>query len=356
MPLHLIQFFYGFNLFTKEDKIVRIFQILLKVVSFFGISSSVVYALTFTLISPKSLFNYSINLKSLTVLISYIYFNIKIDKIRLILVQINSELTKPDYRRMSNINFVFFFIWAFLVTINTALGGWVSSTYIHRFVFEVIWSVFVFGWILVCVLFKIYLCSAIYLIEREILRQTNIIGTSQENNSEELKLNNEEVLNKFLSLEKLKQSIDDNLGLLPLLWFLESFSSTCLRLTQMASDNIAMVNDKNKIILFIDYFVEYSMLSIAYLFYIICLNYFQIRRPTKNDLIIWLKSQSTVSRFQSVANNCDIKFLLSQHLVHCYANNTYKAWNLFEIDVKFIFGFFGSVITFAVMGIQIINK
>ena len=312
-----------------------------------------VYYLTSTIISPKNLFNYSINFKSVIVLISYIYFNIKIDKIRLLMVQITSELTKPDYRRMSNINFVFIFIWAFLVTINTGLSGWVSSRDMHRFVFEVIWSVFVFGWILVCVLFKIYLCSSIYLIEREILRQTNIIGTTEENNSEELKLNNEEVLNKFLSLEKLKQSIDEHLGLLPLLWFLESFSSTCLRLTQMASD-ISMVNDKNEI--FIDYFFEYSLLSIAYLFYIICLNYFQLRRPTKNDLIIWLKTQSTVSGFQSVANNCEIKFLLSQHLVHCYANNTYKAWNLFEIDVKFIFGFLGSVITFAVMGIQIINK
>lgn len=352
MPFCLIQFLYGFNIFANEDKVFETLRRLLKISTIVNMIYLIVYSLTFTLNSPKNLFSYSIHLKSWIILITYFYFHFKFHKNRELFRQIESQLSKTDRRRMTRINCIFSTAWISTVTASTCLTVWVSFADTMNLVLRLVWGVFGFGWILVCVLFQTYLCSAIYLIEREILRQTKI--DNKFNDNEEAKLNFEEVLQKFLSLEKLKQLIDDNLGLLPFLWFLELFCSTCLRLTQMASDNSSMITDRAKV--FLDYFFEYTLLSIAYIFYIICLNYFQTRRPTKNDLIIWLKNKSTAKGCQLMANECELKFLLSQHLVHCYAINAYKAWNLFEIDMKFIFGFLGSVITFAVMGIQLINK
>ena len=150
----------------------------------------------------------------------------------------------------------------------------------------------------------------------------------------------------FFSIQKFKQTIDDNLGLLPFLWIFELFSSTCLRLTQISGE-------ANTFRVMMEYFFEYSQLSVVYFIYIFCVNYFQTRRPTNNDLLMWLSSYGVPLKCEDQSSS---KCVLIQYLINCYSQSTYMAWNLIAIDMKFIFGFIRSVVTFAVMFIQLNQK
>ena len=359
-PLSFVYFFYGFMFFANEDKSIRILRLSIKTTTIVIMLFLICYTLEFALMASKSLYKYSFHLKSWIAFVSFFKVHREMNRIRQILSLIISQLSSKEVHKLFVINIGLTLFWTAMVITNGAIYSWLSWPEPKVVVREILWAIYGFGWISLTVLHLTHICIAIFLIERTLLLQSNILSEVCDNRIHQLKVSYHQMSDKFFALQRLKQSIDDNLGLLPFLWFFELFSSTCLRLTQIASENN---QNSPKIPLILEYFYEFIQLSIVYIVYIICLNYFQTRRPTKNDLMVWLnnydiwrtKSMPLATSSLTIAsdNHFFDKYLLSEHLLHCYSTDTYMAWNLFPIDVKFIFGFTGSVVTFAVMFIQL---
>ena len=84
----------------------------------------------------------------------------------------------------------------------------------------------------------------------------------------------------------------------------------------------------------------------------LAINYYQAHRPTVRELM------SCVDNTLNKTLMTDRKLLsriILKDCIHSYANCKYKAFNVFTINMKFLFTFLGSVITFAVMLIQLLN-
>ena len=211
------------------------------------------------------------------------------------------------------------------MTSNAVVFVWISFEGGPKaIVRELFWAVFGFGWITASVLLMTNMCFAIDLFKRNVLRELQVLDTTSDTTIDVQNLSNEEILQKFVSIQKFKQTIDDNLGLLPFLWFFELFSSKCFRLTQISSE-------ANTFRVIMEYFFEYTQLSVVYFIYIFCVNYFQTRRPTNNDLRMWLSSYGVPLNCE---NSGSSKCVLTQYLINCYSQSIYMAGNLFAIDIK----------------------
>ena len=300
------------------------------------------YTFNIVLNISKNLYKYSFHLKSWIVFISYIKVSKEFNKINEILQRIVQNLSSGEVRRLSLINIFVTILWFVLIISDIIMYSWLRWNDAFEVVMDSIWAVFGFGWISLTVFHLTHICFAIFLIELKLLRQANIWIKSGDNHIKDTILDINELNDKFFSLQKLKQSIDDNLGLLPFLWFLELFASMCLRLTQIAWQDSS---DPNNIYIIIEYLFEFILLSIVYFTYLIGLNYFQTHRPTKNELIIWLNNYDKLRmRSKAVqiieANENDYQLarnLLAQHLIHCYSSYAYRAWkcvsNRYEIYI-----------------------
>jgi hypothetical protein len=88
---------------------------------------------------------------------------------------------------------------------------------------------------------------------------------------------------EYFDLEKLRQSLNEKLGILPLIWFAELFSSTCFRITQITSkDNFLFVSSVNKLIY---YFYEYFIFAIVLIIVAIFISKIDVYQQISNHLI-----------------------------------------------------------------------
>ena len=80
------------------------------------------------------------------------------------------------------------------------------------------------------------------------------------------------------------------------------------------------------------------------------INYFQTHRPTINEFQKYFKVNYNLNDWREVLMNAVIKqdFMI-------YSQTQYVAFNVFPININFLFVFIGSVITFTVMLIQLLN-
>jgi hypothetical protein len=154
---------------------------------------------------------------------------------------------------------------------------------------------------------------------------------------------------KLLEIRRFKNQFNEILGFLPFLWSLELFMSTCFRIAQ-----IAIVKESYPLLTIIRVSYEYIFLTIIYLIYFISISYFQSKRPTLDRVLIWIENQSSkhiLSHEESIE-----KLSLIQHVISIWNEPEYVAWNMFNIDRRFLVGFLSAVITFSVMLIQLLQK
>jgi hypothetical protein len=154
---------------------------------------------------------------------------------------------------------------------------------------------------------------------------------------------------KLLEMRQIKNQFNKLFGILPFLWSLELFISTCFRITQ-----IALVRDSSKLLTIIRVSTEYIFLIIIYSIYFISISYFQSKRPSLNCVLIWIENQSS-NHVLSYEESIE-KLSLIQHVISIWNEPEYVAWNMFNIDKRFLIGFFSSVITFSVMLIQLLQQ
>ena len=128
-----------------------------------------------------------------------------------------------------------------------------------------------------------------------------------------------------------------------MLWFSEAFISSCLRLTQLTIDK----DSPSNIVKILHYFLEYILIQLFSLFYLLSINYFQSQRPSSNQIMMEHLAKNRN------ANNIDL--ILLQNSIYKYEQFEYKALNTFTNGKGFLFTFVSTVITFTVMVIQLIQ-
>jgi len=160
---------------------------------------------------------------------------------------------------------------------------------------------------------------------------------------------NYEVLKqKLITIIKHRESVNEILGIFPFLWFCELFSTTCLRLTYYA---INRQNIEHYYVNITQGLLEYILICLINLMYVLAINYFQTHRPTVNELRICIdKNCNSMDTKEIQLNN-----MLNNYFI-AYSQSKYMAFNVFVINNKFLFIFLSSVITFTVMLLQLLNN
>ena len=97
--------------------------------------------------------------------------------------------------------------------------------------------------------------------------------------------------------------------------------------------------------------VEYILICLINLIYVLTINYFQTHRPTINELRICIdKNCNSMDTKEIQLNNMLNKYFIT------YTKGKYMAFNVFVINNNLLFLFLGSVITFTVMLIQLLTN
>ena len=161
-------------------------------------------------------------------------------------------------------------------------------------------------------------------------------------------INFENLKQTLIAIQNYKESINEILGIFPFLWFCELFESTCLRLTQIC---ITKPDVYQFYSWFLSGLLEYMYICIINIFYLLAINYFQTHRPTFNELEIYYETNYNTMTSRDLQLNC----LMNQKF-KSYGKTKYMAFNVFTINLKFLFTFIGSVITFTVMLIQLLSS
>lgn len=345
---------YGLIDTNKNRSFPNLMIELLRVTTFVSLIVLLFNTLHFAFLTNNSklLYKISFHFKSWIVVITYIYVNFKMNQINRILSQITSKQSVPEMNKLKTIHSIFITIWLIYISINAMVFIWLAFRDDKKFLIiaiirEFLWAIYGFGWITASVLFLTYICYSLHILENRFLKefQFNKLSTIETSlrSLKETKL-------KFLNLQQIKESINENLGILPFLWFLELFASTCFRITQIAMEN----NSSENIYVILEYFYEFSLLCFLYLFFIFSISYYESKRPTINELLIFLNRDSIHN--QMTASELFEKLLFVQQLNNFLTKSTYTAWNVFTIEKKFILIFLNSVAPFSVMFIQLLQQ
>jgi len=162
----------------------------------------------------------------------------------------------------------------------------------------------------------------------------------------------------FMEIQRVKEELNDHLGLLPFLWGLEMFVSTCLRITQLT------LHKQFSLMVFFIIFFEYFFLVTLYILHIALISYFQSKRPSLNSVLLWITS---CSHPKGKENNLELahkellelvceKLSLVQHVISIWNEPEYVAWSLFNINRKYLIHFVSAVIPFSIMLIQLLEQ
>jgi hypothetical protein len=352
--LKVILLFYGIIKFDKTKKfhimcqmiVIRSVTLLINV--FF---IAITFEMTFLSTRLTNSYHISHLIKSWIVFITYSLLYRKIDKIFNVLAQNFKKLEKCERRLANILSAILLMLWILMVLLNAVV--FVCLQYKRDQILgsakEFLWAFYGFGWITACVLFYIYTAFSVHMIERKVYFDVRLYEYYGKSNPENSFLSIKELRINILSIHKCKQSINDEIGFLPFFWCLELFSATCLRLTQISIDK-----NKYSYQSIIEYFFEFMLLCILYILLIICLCYFQSKRPKINSILLWIDDIS--SKKSLTLQESNEKNSIIQEIIGSYPYDEYMAWNTFTMDRVFAFGFLGAVIPFSVMLIQMLGQ
>jgi len=270
--------------------------------------------------------------KTIIVFIGFVYFNINITKIKLLIKAITKNLNDTDRHKLKVLNRIFLAFWVILGL--PAMGSYTKHMFL--IIYNITWSIYGFSWIIAIPLLLIHISYGIHLVERK----ANKYMTES--------FNPKEFQRNIIIVNKLKESVNNCLGFLSFLTFYELFATICLRLTHIILNGFIDDNFVDAI----QGLIEFSEIILIDLLYVFSVDYFQSQRPTVNDIIDRLSQTNQLT----TARDMNSQNILIQQLVHNYSNSEYKAWNVFTINKKFLFAFLASVVSFTVMLIQLLEK
>ena len=286
-------------------------------------------------------------LNSFITLVLYIEFVIKFKTLLKLFRQIDQKIREQQKERVKRLSLTLSMTWIVAVTINFAVLT-LKQDQIHRFVPIVITenllkSIFGFGWIAATVLVYICVCHRIHLLEESLISDQRY-----DHNINHLFVGRYHLLDfqqRIKFLITLKEVVNNEMGILPFLWFCQSFQKTCLELTF-----IAVFEKSNLFNSFVKSNLEFL---IFYSMFIFSIDYIHSQRPGVKQLLNMLNN-CTYS-VSTLTTNPTI-FLSINILITDYNKTCYQIWNIYSIDKSFLSDYLNSVITFTVILTQIINQ
>ena len=338
----------GFNMFYNNNrnnykkKIISLIHYVFKLIAYLVICFSI-YNIVLYFISNK-LLKQNVNflshlIKRLIIALSYIYFEIKQNKIKSIISEINKSLSENNRKSLIICAKILTIIWITWFIAHTIIILYYRSHFGNKaiidiyLIHDILITYYMFGWIIATNLLLIHISYAIYLLEKRLFINNHDINA----------INYVLLDQNLLTIERLKKSINETLGIFPFLWFCELFSATCLRLTYVSVNTWK----GNRVILGL---VEYTLIAFMDISYLLMTNYFQSMRPTVDKLRICIDSNYNSMDGKQI----EIKKIIIKNFNNYYSIN-YKAFNVFTINIKFLFAFMSTVINFTVMLIQLLN-
>ena len=338
-PFSIILFMFGFNINvnnTNNSCIKKLFQytfklIIIIIVSYFT-HRRIAILTSYHDKFYQTLFPLATFIKVLTVLLSLICIELKFFKIKKLITIISAVLNENDKRSMILAAKLITIVWFIIVTIYVVIVyTCFNYTQPVKIIMIFMWICVIFGWNIAIIIFLIHICYAVYLIEKRLLIKpiNNITGLDKLEQDILLTIN-------------IKNKINDVLGIFPFIWFCELFTTTCFMLTQTCISNYKHYLYRG--------LLDYSLIALLKIIYVLILNYFQTLRPTTDEFIAcYGKPYSQITSIELIKRNSIFD------IFETYTKCHYMAYNAFAIDIKFLFAFIGSGITFTVMLIQLLN-
>ena len=355
-PLNIVLFYLGIDFAKSIGSKRRIICLILRLKTLFIMVAFIPITLYLSVEQKEynfgksndtvNLFGYSYHFKACIVLVSFVIFVHKSEQIESLVDDIERRLNDKEIRSMRRLSMVMS-VSCVLATLANALAftilpalelrAWSAS------VREGFWSTQVLIWHLSSHCFSIILCYGIRLIEKRTIK--DILSADQHFKFKRRRSNYIDLQRNIMDIQRIKESVNDNLGILPLLWFTQAFFSTVLRLANLVINKYNMYEWQWSI----HYFFEYSMIRIFDLTYFFAINYYQSQRPTSNQLMSIFDDMDYDS-----TNN--LRLILLQNSVRCYAKFEYMVGNTFKMNRSFLFAFLSTVVTFTVMLIQLLES
>ncbi len=325
--LKVILLFYGIIKFDKTEKFhimcqIKVIRSVTLLINVFFIT--ITFEMTFLSTRLTNCYHISYLIKSWIVFITYSLLYLKIDKILNVLAENFKKLEKCELRLANILSTVLLMLWILMVLLNAVVFVWLQykRDQILGSAKEFLQDFYRFGWITANVLLYIYTAFSVYMIEKKVYSDVRLYEYYGKSNPENSFLSIKEFRINILSIHKCKQLINDEIEFLPFFWYLELFSATCLRITQMSIDK-----NKYSYQTIIEQFFEFMLLCILYILLIIYLCYFQSKIPKINSILLWIHDISSKKSLQESSE----KNSIIQEIICSYPYDKYMAWNTFAI-------------------------
>ena len=297
-------------------------------------------------------FYLSTYIKSLIIIASFVIFTFKFGSISRLLLEIERHLNDKNRKSMKRFNTILAIFWTLAISANTGIYIFTTKTCvkdadIYTLLKEALWTLQAIAWFFTTHCVFVLSCYGIHLIETNSFEWMTNIAFQIDACSMRFLPKYKDLYEKIALILNLKNSVNNALGFLPMLYLCMSFSSTCLRLTHLSIHKECI----NAIILVL-YFFEYSLIQSFNLFVIISVIHYQSKRLSSDQVMNYYRTyfeneQSTTAILQQNS---------LQSLLTSYCNFEYKAWNIFTIDKPLLLSFISTVVTFTVMLIQLIDN
>ncbi len=300
--------------------------------------------------SLKKYFTLAVLMKSITVFVLYLIVLINRKAIALLHNQIVKQIDNKNKVKIKKFSNILFVIWIFQMIVNPTIEAG-NELYSYKamnnfehsiesvIIREVLFSLYNFGWLLTTVGLYCFVVFSLYELEKQFWY--NLSHVKLITGYHLIRYRKE-----YFHLEKLRQSLNEKLGILPLIWFAELFSSTCFRITQITSkENFLFLSSLNKLIY---YFYEYFIFATVLIIVAIFISKIDIYHQNSNHLIGIINERLDNSMRTS------IEFMNFNQIINYNRSNCgLTAWNVFRLDHKIILTFTATVIPFTVMFIQL---
>ena len=341
-PIIIFFAYFGVNFDHKNSsKLKRLILLSFRFKSFLSLVLLVVQSL-YIYIYPETIFEnvkfnlfvLSYHLKTVFVFILFMITSFKRKKINEILLTIEENIgcrEKKSVNRLTkwliilSIITVLFDTVLFLTVINLAN----IKTSVFQYFIDILWKVEGVATLYLTYSIVHSICYGIRLIEKNAFDQ---IDRDYKN-----VFIKEEFYRKLIFILNLKKQVNDHLGHMPMIWFVNTFSSTCLRLSHLSIQK-EHISDPCKLI---QYFSEYFSIELFSLSYLIMINYYQSKIPTIEEIIL--------------KYNLNDKQPTKIIVIKAYCKFCYKTLNGFTINKTFVFSLLSTVVTFTVMLVQFVQ-
>jgi hypothetical protein len=300
--------------------------------------------------SSEKYFILAVFMKCIAIFVLYFIVLNKRKAIALLHNQIIKQIDNKNKVKIKKFSNILFVIWIFQMIVNPTIEAanvFYSYKAINNFehsiesvvIREVLFSLYNFGWLLTTVGIYCFVVFSLYQLEKQFWY--NLSHVKLITGYHLIRYRKE-----YFHLQKLRQSLNEILGILPLIWFAELFSSTCFRITQITSkENLLFVSSVNKLII---YFYEYFIFATVLIIVAIFISKIDVCQQISNHLIGIINERLDNSMHAS------IEFMNFNQIINCNRSDCgLTAWNVFRLDHKIIFTFTAAVIPFTVMFIQL---